>query len=255
MRFIGAIFGARSSVRIIAAAGLATAAGVVCLPAAHGASIGGGLGSPVEADPLDEPASGGAKLLVENGIEMRLAPVSTPGVLVKARGAFPADGSRGTLYARRYAGKDSARWRIVARSVVRAGRFEFAWRPLSTGAFKLKAVFSTGAGGTAKTSGASTLSASIDIVQPSKATWYGPGFYGNRTACGQILTRQMHGVAHRTLPCGTKVAISYAGKSIVVPVIDRGPYANGASWDLTGATSRAVGMLGTAMIAAKPQSR
>ena len=41
------------------------------------------------------------------------------------------------------------------------------------------------------------------------------------------------GVANRTLPCGTPVAIYYDGRTIIVPVIDRGPYANGADWDLT----------------------
>ena len=38
------------------------------------------------------------------------------------------------------------------------------------------------------------------------------------------LTRELVGVAHKTLPCGTKVEVSYAGRSIVVPVVDRGPY-------------------------------
>ena len=36
-------------------------------------------------------------------------------------------------------------------------------------------------------------------------SWYGPGLYGNGTACGQKLTKGLVGVAHRTLPCGTKV--------------------------------------------------
>jgi rare lipoprotein A (peptidoglycan hydrolase) len=56
------------------------------------------------------------------------------------------------------------------------------------------------------------------------ASWYGPGLYGNRTACGQILTRRIVGVAHRTLPCGTLVQIRWQGQSAVVPVIDRGPF-------------------------------
>jgi hypothetical protein len=55
-------------------------------------------------------------------------------------------------------------------------------------------------------------------------TWYGPGFYGNRTACGQRYTRYIVGVAHRSLPCGTMVQFRWRGKSKVAPVIDRGPY-------------------------------
>ena len=54
--------------------------------------------------------------------------------------------------------------------------------------------------------------------------WYGPGFYGNRTACGLKMTRTLVGVASRTLPCGTKVRFKYGGKTITVPVVDRGPY-------------------------------
>jgi hypothetical protein len=67
-------------------------------------------------------------------------------------------------------------------------------------------------------------------------SWYGPGFYGNRTACGYALTRELLGVAHRTLPCGTKVTFRNPdnGRTITVPVVDRGPYVSGRQWDLTG---------------------
>ena len=56
------------------------------------------------------------------------------------------------------------------------------------------------------------------------ATWYGPGLFGNRTACGKRLTRRTVGVAHRSLPCGTRVAIRYRGRLLRTRVIDRGPY-------------------------------
>jgi rare lipoprotein A (peptidoglycan hydrolase) len=72
------------------------------------------------------------------------------------------------------------------------------------------------------------------------ATWYGPGFYGNRTACGKLLRRSTIGVANRSLPCGSKVTFAYHGRSIVAPVIDRGPYARGFRFDLTGATANAL---------------
>jgi rare lipoprotein A (peptidoglycan hydrolase) len=51
------------------------------------------------------------------------------------------------------------------------------------------------------------------------------------------------GVAHRTLPCGTRVAIHYRGRSVTVPVVDRGPYTS-ATWDLTEATAQALGFDG-----------
>lgn len=65
-------------------------------------------------------------------------------------------------------------------------------------------------------------------------SWYGPGFYGRRTACGKAYTKQILGVAHRTLPCGTLVEFKYEGRTRTVPVIDRGPYVAGRTWDLSG---------------------
>lgn len=70
------------------------------------------------------------------------------------------------------------------------------------------------------------------------ATWYGPGLFGNRTACGQRLRRKTVGVAHKRLPCGTRVTIRYRGRYLRTRVIDRGPYAHGAKWDLTQRAAR-----------------
>ena len=73
------------------------------------------------------------------------------------------------------------------------------------------------------------------------ASWYGPGFYGNRTACGQTFTPEILGVAHRTLPCGTALTLTYSGRSLIVRVIDRGPYVAGRTLDLSSATKVALG--------------
>jgi rare lipoprotein A (peptidoglycan hydrolase) len=85
-------------------------------------------------------------------------------------------------------------------------------------------------------------------VHPSGiATWFGPGFYGQRTACGQTLTPAVIGVAHRTLACGTLVKVSYAGRSLTMPVLDRGPYSR-ADWDLTAGAAQALGIADTVRI-------
>jgi hypothetical protein len=73
------------------------------------------------------------------------------------------------------------------------------------------------------------------------ASWYGPGFYGNRTACGQTYTPEILGVAHLTLPCGTRLTLTYGGRSLTVHVIDRGPYVAGRALDLSSATKQALG--------------
>jgi rare lipoprotein A (peptidoglycan hydrolase) len=73
------------------------------------------------------------------------------------------------------------------------------------------------------------------------ASWYGPGLWGRSTACGVVLRPTTVGVAHKTLPCGTMVRFVYLGRTVTAPVIDRGPYVRGRAWDLTAATSEALG--------------
>jgi hypothetical protein len=68
--------------------------------------------------------------------------------------------------------------------------------------------------------------------------------YGLGLACGGVLGRNQLGVAHKTAPCGTPVTFTYAGRSLTVPVIDRGPYILGREWDLTGATAAALAFPG-----------
>ena len=107
-------------------------------------------------------------------------------------------------------------------------------------------------GSQASSATSSPPSVSVIVYRRSLATLYGPGFWGHQTACGVILRRHTIGVANRTLPCGTEVQIYYEGSVLTVPVIDRGPYAHGANWDLTMATARALGMPGTGTIGAAP---
>jgi rare lipoprotein A len=73
------------------------------------------------------------------------------------------------------------------------------------------------------------------------ATYFGPGLFGQTTACGQTLSPVLVGIASRTLPCGTLVEVSYRGRHLTVPVLDRGPYSHiGAQWDLTSGAARAL---------------
>ncbi|MGH2923044.1 MAG: RlpA-like double-psi beta-barrel domain-containing protein [Solirubrobacterales bacterium] len=76
-----------------------------------------------------------------------------------------------------------------------------------------------------------------------RATWYGPGFYGNRTGCGVKLTKRTVGVAHRRLPCGTRVAFAHRGRWVRARVIDRGPYRKGFKWDLTRRLAKRLGVI------------
>lgn len=128
------------------------------------------------------------------------------------------------------------RWQTVDRTRTRrGGRYKAAWRQRDTGRFKVRVLFR----GDRRNAGDSDrYSRGIKVYRPGHASWYGPGFYGNRTGCGRTLGTGTLGVAHKSLPCGTKVTFRYRGRSVTVPVIDRGPYAAGREWDLTAATKR-----------------
>lgn len=80
------------------------------------------------------------------------------------------------------------------------------------------------------------------------ASWYGPGLWGNKTACGQTLRPTTMGVAHKTLPCGSTVKFVYQGRAVVTQVIDRGPYIHGRTWDFTKAVSDALGFEGVGRV-------
>jgi hypothetical protein len=129
------------------------------------------------------------------------------------------------------------------------GSFAVAWRANHIGRFAIRAVVQSPSPAVAGIAAASP-SLTVIVYRPSIATQYGPGFYGNETACGEVLRPRTLGLANRTLPCGTRVAIYFHGATMVVSVIDRGPYANHADWDLTVATAHALGIAGTATIGA-----
>ena len=130
-------------------------------------------------------------------------------------------------------------------------QFELSWTPSRSGRYELRAVpaVAGAADANAQESGAAGLGR-LTVYRLQRTTWYGPGNYRTRTACGQRLTRRTLGVAHRTLPCGTRVEFYKNGKSVTVPVIDRGPFVRGVTWDLTYGAAKRVSMLGSERIGA-----
>jgi hypothetical protein len=124
------------------------------------------------------------------------------------------------------------KWRIVKRVDVSNGAYFRTFIPKIRGHHRMRASFG-GDDLNAKT----RRNERLWIYKRGPATWYGPGFYGNTTACGRTLRKKTLGVAHRTLPCGTRVNFLHKGRTITVRVIDRGPYGK-ADWDLTERTAR-----------------
>jgi rare lipoprotein A len=86
--------------------------------------------------------------------------------------------------------------------------------------------------------GATRALGRLNVYRSALASWYGPGLFGSRTGCGGTLRSGQLGVAHKTLPCGSKVTIRHGGRVLRVPVIDRGPYVGAREFDLTAATAR-----------------
>ena len=78
----------------------------------------------------------------------------------------------------------------------------------------------------------------LNVYRSAYASWYGPGLYGGHLSCGGTLDAGDLGVAHKSLPCGSRVTLRHHGRVVRVRVIDRGPYVAGREYDLTEATAQ-----------------
>jgi rare lipoprotein A len=126
-------------------------------------------------------------------------------------------------------------WRTVARARTAArGRFRLRYLPRDTGSERIRVGFA----GDALGQPAHRRLGRLNVYRLAQASWYGGG---GGLACGGSLTSSTLGVANKTLPCGTLVTLRYNGRSIRVPVVDRGPYVAGREFDLTEATKQALG--------------
>ena len=86
----------------------------------------------------------------------------------------------------------------------------------------------------------------VGATQEGVASWYGPGFHGNRTANGEVYDQYDLTAAHPSLPLGTRAMITNLvnGRSVEVRINDRGPYVDGRIVDLSYAAARTIGMIG-----------
>jgi hypothetical protein len=130
-------------------------------------------------------------------------------------------------------------WRTLgsARTGARGG-YRLSVSPSAATGRRLRVVFG-GDGGNAR---AVRPAGNVNVLHAALASWYEDA--GN-TACG------FHaglGVANRTLPCGTKVAFQYGGRTVTAVVDDRGPYAGGREWDLNQTTASALGFAGVGTV-------
>ncbi len=212
----------------------------LALPATAAAQSTGGASAP---EP--QPRSAGEVALVASSHALLGRKATLSGTVARS--------ARGRVVRVQRFDEATRRWRSEARTVVgRQGVFRARWSPRVLGQQKLRATLQRRRSATVTSA---SPEVSVRVFKPGMATWYGPGLYGNKTACGQKLTKKLVGVAHKTLPCGTLVEVAYGGTSVVVPVVDRGPFVKGMSWDLTSAAAELLGFTGTARIGALVQSK
>lgn len=82
-------------------------------------------------------------------------------------------------------------------------------------------------------------------VQEGEASYYADKLDGNKTASGEIYRKDGLTAAHRSLPFGTRVKVTYlkTGKSVEVVINDRGPHVKGRIIDLSRAAARVLGLI------------
>jgi hypothetical protein len=139
----------------------------------------------------------------------------------------------------------AGRWQTVDHDRTdRQGRYTLVWHAAHTGTRRVRVHF----GGTAALGSAKTTAGRTRIYRRALASWYGPGLYGSHLACGGRLSTGTLGVAHKSLPCGTQVTLHYRGRTVRVPVVDRGPYVGAREFDLTAATKQRLGFGSTGVV-------
>jgi len=126
------------------------------------------------------------------------------------------------------------------------GTFAVRWLPGRTGTYAVRAYGLHDR----RTAGSKSPARKLTTYRLAGASYYGPGLYGNGVACGGTLMPGTMGVANKTLPCGTMVKLRYHGRSVTVPVIDRGPYVAGRDYDLTTAVKERLGFPGVGTVMA-----
>ena len=83
-------------------------------------------------------------------------------------------------------------------------------------------------------------------TETGTASWYGPGYDGKKTACGERFDQDGLTAAHGTWPCGTKVKVTLlsTGRSVTVVVNDLFPNHKGRLIDVSRGAARKIGLIG-----------
>jgi hypothetical protein len=225
---------------VLAAAGGATAADAqqaAPAPAAPAATAPAPAAPVLAQTAVDQPAKRSAslrvlsrKLNVRTGRTARVGGRLTPA----------APGRTVTLERRGARG-----WKTIDKArTSRTGRFTLKYRTRAVDTAQVRVRFS----GSRDVRGKSRRVGRLNVFRPALASWYGPGLFGNKLGCGGTLNAGTIGVAHKSLPCGTKLVLRKGSRIVRAKVIDRGPYVGAREFDLTQATKQRLGFGSTGTI-------
>jgi peptidoglycan lytic transglycosylase len=169
-----------------------------------------------------------AKLAVNRGEKALVRGTLTPGVAGRSVVLEKASGKK---------------WVRIGRDKTDSkGRFSLAAKTSSTSSAPVRVRFA----GDRRNAGAKRTAGRLAVLRPALASRYDA--YGGPLACGGSLGYSAMVVAHKSLPCGTKVTIRYRGRTAQAVVRDRGPYVGGREFDLAGAVARKLGFNGVGTI-------
>ena len=185
------------------------------------------------------PETGGGVVTVTDGsFSLSTRAGALLGRTASFRGTVPSDDAGRTLTVERY-DELTAQWFPAATATVAGdGSFVARWRTDRAGRLRIRARVDSAPGGAQAASASPELA--MTVYKPATATWYGPRFYGRRTACGQRMTRTP---ARRR---AQEAAVRHAGRRLL-----QGPHASPCrsstagrsartrTWDLTSATAQA----------------
>jgi Lipoproteins len=133
---------------------------------------------------------------------------------------------------------DRGRWRQIDGDLTdRAGRYVLRHRTRGAETAPVRVRF----GGDPTARASSRVAGRLNAYRPALASWYGPACTATRWVAVAGVSPGTVGVAHKSLPCGTRVVLRVGARTVRARVIDRGPYVGAREFDLTAATRQRLG--------------
>ena len=215
--------------------------GAISIAALAGGTAAAQQPAPAESAPIAAAAAAPAKAATSLRVSSRRLNVRAGRAATVTGTLRPARAGRVVTLERR-AGRG---WKTIAKSrTTKSGRYALRYKTKHADVMTVRVRF----GGDRTGRPARRSVGRLSSFRPALASWYGPGLYGNALGCGGRLSPGTIGVAHKSLPCGTKLTLRKGSRIVQARVIDRGPYVGSREFDLTQATKQRLGFGSTGTV-------